>query len=213
MSSSSVSSASKLPTVCNISRLSTWNEMTYTGPLAHVSTFWMYQTQPQIVLTQRLAMQKAFEYCKESFQSLYDYRAGRTGPIDIQHAFKVMCNANCLESDSLHQSAMRWTGCSCLQLSTQPGQALYKQPGDFCSKNSARVLCDMIGYCGIWNCRISDFMCPRYEFNKKIIPLKSRLGSCQKSDAGTRKYPRISFMMIVTILAMSIATLIFTPVG
>lgn len=184
--------------------------MTYTGPLAHVSTFWMYQTQPQIVLTQRLAMQKAFEYCKESFQSLYNYRAGHTGPIDIQHAFKVMCTPSCLESDSLHQSAMKWTGCSCLDLSIQPGQALYKQPGDFCSKNTARLLCDMIGYCGIWNCRISDFMCPRYEFNKKIIPLKARMGNCLKPNAAVHRFPRTSFMVMLALLAVSMTTLLLT---
>ena len=175
-----LSAQNPFPLTCNLSRIDAWTTITYTGPLAKIPTFWIYQTQPQIVLTQQLAIALTLGNCKKYMQNLYNFRAGRPGPIDIQHAFKSMCTPDCLESDSLHQSLMRYTGCSCLELSTQPNQAVYTSDGDYCRENTGRLLCEMIGFCGIWECRLSDFMCPRYEFNKKIIPLKGKYGSCGK---------------------------------
>merc|ERR1712146_40564 len=72
-------------------------------------------------------------------------------------------------------------GCTCLELSTNKTDASFRVEGDWCLHNSARLLCDLLGFCGIWGCRIDDFMCPRYEWNKKLIPLKG-LGSCDRSQ-------------------------------
>ena len=168
------------PKVCNVSRVEKWNNIKYTGPLAKIPTFWIYQVQPQIVLSQQIAMGLALGNCKRYLENLYSFRAGRPGPIDLQHAFKAMCTPDCLESDNLHQSLMKYTGCNCMQLSHQPGTPLYTEDGNICRENTGRLLCDKIGFCGIWECRLGDFMCPRYEFNKKIIPLKGKYGSCSK---------------------------------
>ena len=172
------------PTVCNVTRYGDWKRALYGGPLLHVPTFWIYQSQPQIQLTQELAFDLALGSCKTSFQNLYNFKAGRNGPIDIQHSFKTMCTLPCLESDLMIQSIMTYTACSCLELSTQPNDPLYTSEGDLCQQNTARLLCDLVGYCGIWDCRIGDFMCPRYEFNKKEIPYKGKYGNCEKIFVG-----------------------------
>lgn len=187
------------PTVCNISRLAAWKTTTYSGPLARISTFWIYQTQPQIKLTQELARALTLGDCNKKFSNLYAFKAGRNGPIDIQNSFKVMCSETCLESDSLHQAIMKYTGCGCLELSTQIGDPLYKAPGDFCDKNTGRLLCNLIGYCGIWDCRIGDFMCPRYEFDKKFIPLKGKKGNCEKVKSSGKKN-NVSIITIITVM-------------
>jgi|Transcript_16594 hypothetical protein len=186
------------PTVCNVTRLAAWKTTTYQGPLARVSTFWIYQTQPQIRLTQELATALALGDCNKKFSNLYAFKAGRNGPVDIQNSFKVMCSETCLESDSLHQAMMEYTGCGCLELSTQIGHPLYKAPGDFCDQNTGRLLCSLIGYCGIWDCRIGDFMCPRYEFDKKIIPLKNKFGNCEKVSSAKKN--NVSMMTVITVI-------------
>jgi hypothetical protein len=86
-----------------------------------------------------------------------------------------------------------------LELSTQIGDPLYKAPGDFCDKNTGRLLCNLIGYCGIWDCRIGDFMCPRYEFDKKIIPLKGKKGNCEKVQSSGKKNS-VSMITIITVM-------------
>ena len=190
------------PTVCNVTRYEDWKSILYGGPLLHISTFWIYQSQPQITLSQELALDTALDKCRTSFKNLYDFKAGRNGPIDFQHSFKAMCTLSCLESDSLIQSIMTYTACSCLELSTQPNSALYTIEGDLCRQNTARLLCDLVGYCGIWDCRIGDFMCPRYEYNKMEIPLKGKYGNCDKisnSSPSRHSYPSTTTFIAVII--------------
>ena len=201
----SLGKANLFPTVCNLSRIEQWNKVKYTGPLARIPTFWIYQVQPQIVLTQELALDMTLGNCEKHLQDLYTFRAGRPGPIDIQHAFKAMCTPDCLESDNLHQSLMQYTGCSCMKLSFQPTDPLYTSDGSLCKRNTGRLLCDKIGFCGIWKCSLNDFMCPRYEFNKKIIPLKGKYGSCSKIllNTATRKnggFYMSTFRILATVL-------------
>ena len=194
---------------CNTTKFTDWKALAYTGPLQHVSTFWIYQTQSnQILLTQELALALALDSCRKSFLNLYDFEAGRNGPIDIQHSFKAMCTPTCLETDILIQSVMFYTSCSCLELSTQPNDRLYTSEGDLCQQNSARLLCDLVGYCGVWQCNIGDFMCPRYEFNKKKIPLKNKFGSCVKisNDAPTIVWRPSFTLMIVFFAVFSLLT-------
>lgn len=168
---------------CNLQAYEQWKEEIYTGELATVDSFWIYQThQSSFPLKNGLAIQLAVSACVNDFDLLYYYLAGRVGPIDIQHSYKIMCRQVCTASDDLHEQAMAVSGCSCLELSTQPDDDSYHIEGDFCRENTARLLCDKIGYCGIWDCRIDDFMCPRYEWNKKYIPLKG-IGSCVRGAA------------------------------
>ena len=191
---------------CNTTKYNEWKALAYTGSLQHVSTFWIYQTQSnQILLTQELALALSLDSCKKSFRNLYDFEAGRNGPIDIQHSFKAMCTPTCLESDILIQSIMLYTSCSCLELSTQPNDMLYTSEGDLCQQNSARLLCELVGYCGVWQCNIGDFMCPRFEFNKKRIPLKNKLGSCVKisNEASKTTWRPILTLMYIFVTVCS----------
>ena len=204
MSVKTFSSDTAFPAKCNVTKYDVWKEQAYHGPLSKLPSFWIYQTQPQIALSQELAFALSLGDCKKSFQNLFDFKAGRNGPIDIQHSFKSMCTPTCLESDNLIQAIMKFTGCSCLDLSTQVNDPLYTVEGDLCRQNTGRLLCDLIGYCGLWDCRLGDFMCPRYEFNKKVIPFKNKLGSCDKiptSDGGLRHTPT-TFMMLAILLAL-----------
>lgn len=162
---------------CDIEKYQEWREERYQGVLAADPTFWRYQTQTEFVLTNALALELAVASCVNDFDLLYFYLAGRQGPIDVQHSYKIMCREGCLESDRIHQDAMRVSGCSCLELSTQPEDQSWHIEGDFCLHNTARLLCDKIGYCGIWDCRLDDFMCPRYEWNKKFVKFKGQ-GDC-----------------------------------
>lgn len=187
---------------CNLTLYKEWLNERYDGVLAANSKFWLYQTQTQVVLNNFLALQNALTYCKRQFQLLYFYRAGRMGPINIQDAYKQMCNDYCLENDNLHQIAMRVSGCSCIELSTQEGDLAYTREGDWCYHNTARLLCDTVGYCGVWDCDLDDFMCPRYEWDKKRIPLKGP-GTCIRGAAINRK--SLSEIAMTIIISMSLA--------
>jgi hypothetical protein len=168
---------------CKLGEYKKWKSEDYRGTLVSDANFWRYQTQSQIKLTNELALEMALDQCTRLFNSLYYYRAGRMGPINIQDSYKIMCRAYCLENDRLHEEAMATSGCSCAELSTQKDDPAWTKEGDWCYHNSARLLCDIVGYCGVWNCRIDDFMCPRYEWNKKTIPLKGP-GTCIRGAAG-----------------------------
>jgi hypothetical protein len=189
------SSLRRLDSTCDLKAYSRWYNQQYFGVLASDAAFWMYQTQPQIVLSNGLAMGLAYSNCKRLFDSLTYYRAGRMGPITIQDSYKIMCRSYCLEMDQLHEDAMKASQCSCLELSTQQGDVAYTQDGDWCLQNSARMLCDIVGYCGVWNCRIGDYMCPRYEWNKKVIPLKGP-GNCVRGSS-LRQFSLSSSLFLV----------------
>jgi len=168
--------------------------------------FWIYQTQPQIVLTNELTIELAVIYCKREFELLTLFKAGRSGPITIQDAYIPMCSEYCLQSDALHQEAMAVSGCSCLELSTQPSSIAYTAEGDWCNENSARLLCNLIGYCGLWGCDLGDFMCPRYEWNKLDIPVVGS-GSCV-SAALTIRITQMSIMVLFCSLGFALAALL-----
>lgn len=160
---------SSTPSTCNLTLYEQWANERYVGILSSDVDFWIYQTQPQVVLTNGLALQLVVIFCKRQFSHLYFYKAGRSGPITIQDAYKPMCSSYCLQSDLLHQRAMTVSGCDCVELSTQESADSFTTRGNWCSHNSGRLLCEMVGYCGVWECDLSDFMCPRYEWNKKQI--------------------------------------------
>ena len=184
-------------TTCNMTQYQLWKNQEYTGLLATDPTFWIYQTQRQFVLTNELALNLAVEACREKFDDLDLFLAGRSGPITIQKGYTVMCSNECLQSDSIHQDAMSFSGCSCLELSTQPQDLAYNMEGDWCRHNSALILCDKLEFCGIWGCRLDDFMCPRYEWNKKYIELKG-IGTCAIGEAS--KLTNISYTLMSTVI-------------
>jgi hypothetical protein len=215
------------PAVCAPDLYEKWKMLKYTGALANQPSFWRYQTQVTFVLTKGLALDLAVAACKDKLELLREFLSGRSGPVQVQYAYKAMCTAECLQNDVMHQDALRYTGCSCTDLSTQApkprGQnedersylsrtrnSSYHVPNDWCMQNSARMLCKQLGFCGLWNCKVGDFMCPRYEWNKKNIPLKGK-GSCVKHEVTSTAGPRRrvgmgASMSWVTLLVVVIMT-------
>lgn len=59
----------------------------------------------------------------------------------------------------------------------QPGDAQFTRAGQFCARNSGRLLCETLDRCGVWDCRLGDFMCPRHEFNKEWTRFRG-FGDC-----------------------------------
>lgn len=43
----------------------------------------------------------------------------------------------------------------------------YRTEGELCERNSGRLMCAVLDRCGVWACRLGDFMCPRHEYNKQ----------------------------------------------
>jgi len=128
------------------------------------------------------------------------FKAGRSGPVNEQFSYKALCKAECLENDQMHLDAMTYSGCTCLELSTQPDDKSYHIEGDWCKHNSGKLLCDILGYCGVWNCGLDDFMCPRLEWNKKMIPYKG-YGNCLREEIPVFSgSPRSTYPLLLTII-------------
>ena len=75
----------------------------------------------------------------------------------------------------------------------------YKIEGDLCHHNSARLLCEILGQCGEWECTLQDFMCPRYEYNRRIIPYKG-YGDCISSGFINKSYYHLLITLSLMIL-------------
>ena len=170
-------------------------------------TFWRYQTQTQFILTRGLALELGVQKCIDNINVLTMFKAGRSGPVTEQYSYKALCEAECLENDQMHIDAMKYSGCTCLELSTQKSDKSYHIEGDWCKHNSAKLLCDILGYCGVWNCALEDFMCPRYEWNKKMIPYKG-YGNCLREtipvfSAATRNI-YFPFILAVILILVSL---------
>ena len=195
--------------VCNLDSYDTWKDEAYVGILLTDPSFWRYQTQLQFQLSNGLALDLAVAKCKERLTLLSQFRAGKSGPVDIQNIYKAMCKDECLQSDIMHQDAMTYTGCTCLELSTNKTDPSFRVEGDWCMHNSARLLCDLLGFCGIWGCRIDDFMCPRYEWNKKLIPLKG-LGNCDRSQYTGAELKAASLESVSAAPRMTASAIAFT---
>ncbi|KAF0684748.1 Aste57867_23263 [Aphanomyces stellatus] len=118
--------------------------------------------------------------CEASIQYLKQRLAGRFGPVLQSDMEIVMCSDACVQSDVMHQGAMDRSHCLCSQLSTDSFIS-----NDFCRQNSARLLCSILGVCGTWECKMEDFMCPRYDWD--------------------RMYPCASMRAKVSILAVLVA--------
>lgn len=182
------------PASCDLQLYDDWKTSAYSGILLTDASFWRYQTQLQFVLSNGLALELAVAKCLNRFKLLTEFKAGKAGPVPIQYVWKAMCTDECMQSDVMHQDAMTYSGCSCLELSTNSTDTSYVVEGDWCLHNSAKMLCDTLGFCGIWGCRIDDFMCPRYEWNKKIIPLKGP-GHCDRDAYNAAPKDSVNFML------------------
>ena len=192
---------------CNITLYRQWRNQKYDGLLSVDPTFWRYQTQTQFVLTRGLALELGVQKCIDNINVLTMFKAGRSGPVTEQYSYKALCKAECLENDQMHIEAMKYSGCTCLELSTQSNDKSYHIEGDWCKHNSAKLLCDILGYCGVWNCGLEDFMCPRLEWNKKMIPYKG-YGNCLRevipvfSKANTNHTYNIIMIIILIIISI-----------
>lgn len=187
------------PKICDKELYYQWRLLKYEGYLATEPSFWRYQAQSQFQLTNGLALDFAVQKCKAKLENLKDFRTGRHGPVDPQNAWKSMCHMFCQYSDQIHYDALCYSGCTCMTLSTQRNEPSWTKDGDWCSHNSARMLCETIGFCGIWECKIDDFMCPRHEYNKKVVSLKG-YGNCDRFAthlaAASSGYSTISMIML-----------------
>lgn len=182
------------PASCDLQLYDEWKTSAYAGILLTDAAFWRYQTQLQFVLSNGLALELAVAKCLTRFKLLTEFKAGKAGPVPIQYVWKAMCTDECMQSDVMHEDAMTYSGCSCLELSTNITDTSYVVEGDWCLHNSAKMLCDTLGFCGIWGCRIDDFMCPRYEWNKKIIPLKGP-GHCDRDAYNAAPRHHMNFVL------------------
>lgn len=122
--------------------------------------------------------------CKQSLTNLplLDSGTHESAMLD-QRVHEVMCGDFCLINDLLRSEAINVTGCSCLELSLQSDDPLYKYDGSFCFENSARYLCSELGRCGKWDCELQDFQCKRMEYDKVDVPLKGKGGQCSAASS------------------------------
>ena len=195
------------PATCDPSAYTKWKQSPYEGVLINNPSFWRYQTQLQFVLSKGLALELAVAKCLNRFKLLQAFKAGKGGPVDIQNVWKAMCTDECLQSDIMHQDAMDTTGCTCLQLSTNSTAASYRSEGDWCTHNTARMLCDTLGFCGKWGCKLDDFMCPRYEWNKGFVILKGP-GHCDRKSGSDSTYKFSLLLPLITTVTITVITLL-----
>ncbi|KAJ1452063.1 hypothetical protein M885DRAFT_528104 [Pelagophyceae sp. CCMP2097] len=175
--------------VCNLTKFELWKaetaeDQTQLGKeklgLLREDGFWgltQSLTYSNFLPTWGIMMDKAAKMCRQSLTQLTRDTAGRHGEITDFYIYDSMCSLDCLDSDTLHLEAMRQSGCSCLELSPQHGAVSFHIEGEVCHRNSARQLCAVFDKCGIWNCDLADFMCPRHEYNKQWTRLKGP-GDC-----------------------------------
>lgn len=203
--------SANMPTHCNTTAFDLWKKMNYptsskNGINLHSDpNFWIYQTQSQIELTNGLALDLSYTTCLQQFRDLITFKGGRHGPLDEQHTYDVMCSTYCRESDVLHHQAMCCSGCTCLELSTQVNDTAYHVEGDYCRKNTGRLICHLLGYCGVWNCLLGDFACPRFEYNIKNIDWRGS-GSCSPAS---KLLPTIEIIIAITLVCATTVLMIW----
>ena len=124
------------------------------------------------------AMELSTEWCRSGLASLLTEVAGGHGPVSDQDLHEVMCKY-CFLSDEQRAHAMNASACDCLQLSTGPEDVAFVREGDFCQKNSGRLLCTAFPKrCSQEDCLLKDFNCPRREYDATHVPLKGLGGEC-----------------------------------
>ena len=123
-------------TYCNTSLYDGWYDTPYSGALLDdLTDFWLFSDAE---LSNGQALEVASSKCKVMMKTLRRDRAGRNDPVAGKDIYDVMCADECVLSDGMREEAISVTGCTCLQLSTQPLETTYHTPGDWCTANSAR---------------------------------------------------------------------------
>ena len=111
--------------------------------------------------------------CKDSLNQLTVNLAGMHGPVSDESIYDEMCNDFCTTNDKLRSEALEFSQCSCMELpfssssmpEDDPSLLNVTRTGGWCRENSGRVLCNSLERCGIWNCALDDFHCPRREYD------------------------------------------------
>jgi hypothetical protein len=122
--------------------------------------------------------------------------------ISISMAHGLSCTFLCVFTNTPLRATLAvpcLAGCDCLQLSTPADSIYYHIEGDFCHGNSGRILCRVLERCGIWNCRIGDFNCPRHEYNKLVIPYGGT-GDCQSAGGVLRPGLAVIVVAVASLL-------------
>ncbi|CAM9178459.1 unnamed protein product [Hapterophycus canaliculatus] len=173
---------------CNTTLYMKWYESPYSGALlVDLVDFWIFSDAE---LTNGQALETVSSLCGVMMETLRLDRAGRNGPVQDKYIYDIMCANECTLSDAIREDAMESSSCTCLELSTQPTDPTYHTEGDWCVANSgSRILCETFGQCGKWDCRISDFMCPRYEYDKQVVPHRGK-GDCSGARGRGGRGPR-----------------------
>lgn len=113
-----VGSSSSDVAACNVTLYDGWYESSYSGALTEdLTDFWLFSDAE---LTNGQALEVVSSSCLVMMSTLRLDRAGRSGPVADKYIYDVMCADECVLSDLLREEAMLFTGCTCLQLSTQP---------------------------------------------------------------------------------------------
>lgn len=177
---------------CNMTRYREWYESDYTRQAAdeqlrvdRQAGFWGLSKSSvyfDYTMSFGIVMDKATRLCRQSLKQKRLDISGRHGDVHAYDIHSSMCSDYCVDSDLLHIEAMRQSGCDCLELSPSPSDVSYSREGEFCLENSGRILCDELDHCGVWNCRLGDFMCPRHEYNKRHTRFRG-LGDCSSATS------------------------------
>lgn len=123
-------------TTCNATLYDGWYDSSYSGALVDdLADFWLFSDAE---LTNGQALEVVSSTCLVMMNTLRLDRAGRNGPAPDKYIYDVMCADECILSDAIREQAMSLSGCTCLELSTQPTDPIYHAPGDWCAANSGR---------------------------------------------------------------------------
>ena len=137
------------------------------------------------------AMEVLGTKCREYLKAINVGLAGQHGPVPEQAIYDVMCTEFCNYNDLLRVEALQQSGCTCMDLSTKEHAIGYSRPGDWCRENSGKILCEELDRCGVWECQLEDFSCPRQEYNTINVELRGfastdyagpSRGSCSGAD-------------------------------
>lgn len=179
---------------CNLDLYQAWYDAAYTGKLLSYTNFWIFKDAP---ISNGLAMERASVQCYLRLNQLRLDRAGRHGPVEDWWIYDIMCGEICTESDKLRRNGMLVSGCDCLELSVKETEMGFVAPGNWCAANTGRMLCNIFDQCGVWACSLNDFMCPRYEYNKYLVPLRG-YGSCSGAVSLKVAFWSLAFIALTT---------------
>eukprot|EP00518_Triparma_eleuthera_P003775 CAMPEP_0182455444 /NCGR_PEP_ID=MMETSP1319-20130603/1606_1 /TAXON_ID=172717 /ORGANISM="Bolidomonas pacifica, Strain RCC208" /LENGTH=260 /DNA_ID=CAMNT_0024653501 /DNA_START=106 /DNA_END=884 /DNA_ORIENTATION=- len=178
---------SETSATCNMTLYNIWANREFSGLdtediIAETNTRWWnivkYDKDNPFILRNAHAVDVLGTKCRQYMQALKVGISGRHGPVPPQAIYDVMCTDFCTVNDLEREVAMQESGCNCMDLSTKPTEVGYSVPGDWCRENSGRMMCDELEYCGVWECALFDFSCPRMEYNTLNIELRGSPGEC-----------------------------------